>query len=111
MIQKILNTAWLEGTDKKPPRPDLALLRHFTYREAHLTEIGVFLGFTIAVYLAVGNKGAAIGALAILRRKLQDKDQEESHQDALAGYALDGWYMAIGAVLGFLVAAPIAFFL
>jgi hypothetical protein len=102
---------WLEGTNKKPPRPDVPILRHFTYREAHLTEIGLILGFSVAVYLSVGEKGAAVATLAAIRRKLQDKNQEESHQDALKGYTKDGWYMAVGAVIGFVIAAPVAYLL
>jgi hypothetical protein len=93
-------TRILPGDKKHPPRPDVPILRHLTYREAHLFEVGIWPGVAVALALLANQLGAAIATVGAIRRRMQDKSQEESHQDALTGYVRDGWYLAIGAVSG-----------
>lgn len=60
---------WLPADESHPPRPDLPVLRHLTYTEAHAIELGGYIGLLLAAALALDMAGAALTfALAITRR-------------------------------------------
>lgn len=90
----------LPADSKHPPRPDVPILRHLTYREAHLFEIGIWPGIAFGMMLIMGDMGAALALVAVIRRKMQNKNQEEDNADALKGYVKDGWYLGTGALFG-----------
>ncbi|MFD1647586.1 hypothetical protein [Haloarchaeobius litoreus] len=85
---------------------DRPILRHLTYREAHLFELGIWPGASVALALFAGDYGLALATVALIRRRLQRTDREPSKPTErpvlLRAYVRDAWYFAVGALAGFL---------
>lgn len=60
----------LPADKKHPPRPDLPILRHLTYVEAHAFELGVYFSAILAVGFHVGEVAATFGLMVFVVRKL-----------------------------------------
>jgi len=86
-----------------PNLPDWPILKHLTWREAHLFELGVWPGFGVAVALTAMDYGAVLALVSVIRRKMQRKDQRKDSDDAVSGFLRDGWYFAMGAIVGFVI--------
>lgn len=92
-----------------PGTPDWPIIRHLTWREAHLFEVGVWPGLGIALALHYGEAAMVLALVSAVRRKMQAEDQRDEGDDLLRGYIRDAWYLAAGAVLGLGVGALLVF--
>lgn len=84
-----------------PGMPNVPVLRHLTWREAHLFELGVYAGVGAAVMARGELWGAAATVFMGLRRRLQSDDQHRDADDLVRGYVRDAWYAGMGFVLAF----------
>ena len=86
---------------------DLPILKHLTYREAHLFELGIWPGAAVALALLAGDYLMALALVALIRRRMQRTDREPGRppeQPALLrAYVRDAWYFAVGALVGFCI--------
>lgn len=76
---------FLPEDDSHPPRPDLPILRHFTFTEAHAVELGVYVGLVFGWGVVLGHETAVFGAAVYLirwftsRTKVKDEKSKSSH--------------------------------
>jgi len=92
-----------------PGTPDWPVVRHLTWREAHLFEVGLWPGLGIAFALHYGEAAMVLALFSAVRRRMQADDQRENSEDKLRGYVQDAWYMAAGAVFGLGLGALLVF--
>jgi hypothetical protein len=83
--------------------PDWPILRHLTWREAHLFELGIWPG--IGVGLAVHGEFymIAVALIVAIRYRMQDMSQRENSEDLIRGYVRDAWYFGMGALLAYVL--------
>ena len=88
-----------------PFMPDWPVLRHLTWREAHLFEVGLWPGVGIVLALHLGEGALVVALFSLVRRRMHDKDQHREGDDRLRGYTRDAWYLVLGALTGLLIGA------
>lgn len=88
-----------------PGMPDVPVLRHLTWREAHLFELGLWPGLGIAFALHYGEAAMVLALVSAVRRRTQADDQHRDGDDLIKGYIRDAWYLVIGAFVGMLIGA------
>ncbi|WP_440991655.1 hypothetical protein [Haloarchaeobius baliensis] len=78
-----------------------------THREAHLFELGIWPGASVALALLAGDYLLALATVSLIRRRMQRTDREPSRPPErpalLRAYVRDAWYFAVGALTGFAV--------
>lgn len=85
-----------------PGMPDLPILRHLTWREAHLFELGIYPGLGLGIAFLAHEWGAALALVALVRRRMQADDQHRNTDDLIRGYMRDAWYFGAGGLAGFI---------
>lgn len=99
-----LGTTWVPEDSDHPLRPDLPILRHFTFREAHGVELGLWLGLAFGLFLRLGEFGAAVALIGFVRRGLAGTATMPKQVRALFR---DAWYILVASAVG----APIGYYL
>jgi len=84
-----------------PGLPDWPIVRHLTWREAHMAEIGAWIGLGVAIAAAGGEWGVAVGLVVLARRRMQSDDQRKASNDLLPGLVRDAWYLGAACVVSF----------
>lgn len=83
--------------------PDWPILRHLTWREAHLFELGLWPGIGVALAVHGEHWLVAVALVSLIRRQMHDDDQRENADDLIRGYIRDGWYFGMGALLAYIL--------
>lgn len=99
-----LGGRWFPEDAKHPLRPDLPILRHFTFREAHGVELGLWLGLSLGLFLSLGQVGGAVALVGFVRRGLAGTStMPEEVRDLFR----DAWYILVAMI----VSAPVGYLL
>lgn len=91
------------GSEIIPFMPDWPILRHLTWREAHMFELGLWPGISIALAVMVDDTALALALISGVRRRMQSDDQKDDSDDLISGYIRDAWYFGMGALAGVLI--------
>lgn len=95
-------TTWLPEDDTHPIRPDLPWLRHFTFREGHGVELGLWLGLASGFFLSQGETAVALAVFGFTRRGLAGSS---SMPKEIRQLFRDAWYILVAMV----VATPVGY--
>lgn len=83
--------------------PDWPILRHLTWREAHLFELGIWPGIGVGLAVHAEFYGIAIILIAVIQLLIRRPSQRENTEDKIRGYIRDGWYFGMGALLAYVL--------
>lgn len=68
-----MSLRWLAEDDAHPVRPDLPIVRHFTFAEAHALELGAYVGLLAFFGLRLGRAGEVLTlSIAVVRFAMSD---------------------------------------
>lgn len=85
------------------PDTKIPIVEHLTYVEAHKFLRGLWIGFAIALFLYVDQRGAAVALVERAHKRQQSKHQDKTAPNKLKGLKADAWYLSSGVVVGFVV--------
>lgn len=99
--------SWLPEDDTHPIRPDLPVVRHLTFTEAHAIELGIYVGLLAYFAVQFGLAGEAITLLiAITRFTISDGKArcgatKSTHRIGFHDVRLEPQYFGAGFLLAF----------
>lgn len=91
--------------------PNWPVVKHLTYREAHLFIQGSYIGISIPLYYIFGDVGAAASLLTFVHQYLKGDEQKKNAADLLEGWIRDAWYLVGGLIIGIIIGSIIVLLL
>lgn len=82
---------------------DWPILRHLTWREAHLFLLGIWPGIAVGLAVHADAYMIAVVLIAVIQLSITRPSQRDNSADLVRGYIRDAWYFGIGALLAYIL--------